>query len=193
MTHSDLHQDLLEVLRNYWRIRNVIEFVRISELGQADVLIEYRGVDPVDGVPPFIANESFKLAIKAMHAHATQRMSSDYLLLLISKYEHFLSSKLKSIGQPGEGTLGQLQKATEKKFNVPNNSIKLASEVRERRNCLIHRNGQADQKYINAAADAALLSNGHIHTVALNSPISPGPEYLSFAADVLFQYSKAMP
>ncbi|MFE8599333.1 hypothetical protein [Archangium violaceum] len=193
MTHADLYSAMLEVLKSYWRIRNITELVRATNILRPDLLIEYQGVHQVNGAPVFPSNEKLELSVDAICDHATKRMASDYFLILISKYEHFLSSRLKAAGQPGHGTLGQLQKAAEQKFGLSGDPVRLGSEIRERRNCIVHNNGKADLKYINSAKDAAAIGKGYVSLVAVGDTIVPPPDYLSFAADSLLKYSSSMP
>jgi hypothetical protein len=193
MTHSDLHIALLDVVRNYWRTRNAVAILKISDFYPGDLLVEYSGIGSIDGASPFPQHERLDAAMQALHSHAETRMCSDAFLLLIAGYERFLSYKLKNSGASGEGTLGNLQNAVESRFALSGTSITLSHEIRERRNCLIHRSGLSDAKYIAAAATASPLSQGHVHPVVLGVLILPTPEYLSYAADVLLQYGRQIP
>jgi hypothetical protein len=68
---------------------------------------------------------------------------------------------------------------------VPATLIEDLSEVRERRNSMIHHADSATPKYVAAAATVSPRAHPFVKTVAVGENVSPTDAYLIYSADVL--------
>ena len=113
-------------------------------------------------------------------------------LATIAGFESRLITRLISLGDSGEGTLGQLQARIEKLISVPVVLSEELSEVRERRNAMIHNGDLADAKYVAASAAVLPRAAPYVKATVIGDNVSPTEIYLTYSTDVLVRYSTAI-
>ncbi len=111
MTKSDLERELLEIFRTYWRIRAGLALFRQHRAGDPDgaLALDYRNVPIFGNVSGPISVETVDAALHSVARYERERLITDVFLLLISRFEQFLSHQSVQRGGLGDGTLGYLQ------------------------------------------------------------------------------------
>jgi hypothetical protein len=128
----------------------------------------------------------------ALNDFIIRRLPRDLFLALIAEFEGRISARLVSLSQPEGGTLGKLQERIQAARTLPATLIEDLSEVRERRNSMIHHADRATPKYVAAAAMVLPRAHPFVKTVAVGENVSPTDAYLVYSADVMVRYSDSV-
>ncbi len=197
MTPSDLEAAVLESLRAYWRIKAALALHKAYSTHDALGIdtIDYESVPQHGVATAFLHNETVTQATGAIAKYVDERLSCDFFLSLIAHFESFLSDVLIRAGQSPSGTFGALQRAVEQIHTIPPNVVEDCDEIRERRNALIHHQGRvgAGSRYETAAAKVFPRAPGMVPDPAAVTVIGVPPQYLSYVADVVVRYGRAIP
>lgn len=191
MTPLQFQAEALEILKNYWRIKAAIALYGASTVG-TNVNLEYANIPSVGITSNHFGVESVKDAISALHDFIGRRLPRDLFLALIAEFEGRLSLHLVSLGEQGGGTLGALQNKIEARISIPPDLRNDLSEIRERRNAMIHNADLAEARYVVAAAAVLPRANPHVKAVVIGENLSPTETYLAYAADVMVRYSNSI-
>lgn len=99
-----------------------------------------------------------------------------------------MGAVLRSKGESDSGTLGALQnRMLSFCIDASSDDVKSLDEVRERRNCLIHHSGNANQKYIDTLKVPGFLAA--FPSVYLGDKVEIDGEYLSYVTEKIWNYS----
>lgn len=191
MTPARFRSTTLDLLKNYWRIKAANALYRSTRRVTADRL-EYSNVPAVGFASNQFVSESVVDASLALNTFVLQRLPRDLLLALIAEFESRLVARLRSLGQPEDGTLGALQTKIQAKTTVPPTLIEDLNELRERRNAMIHHADIAGAKYVAASTSVLPRAAHFIKVTSVGDNVSPTEGYLAYAADVLVRYSDAI-
>ncbi|WP_437841769.1 hypothetical protein [Sorangium sp. So ce1153] len=193
MTPLDLEREVLDVLRNFWRMRAALIFLRqeaeskVTALGR--LTVRFDNVPNCSVAPDFLHGETLDTTLSGIASFEQSRMRNDVLLAMISRIELYFSDRLAALGRlPSDATLGRLQRLCESMAVVPRKFIESFDEVRERRNVIIHHHGIATARYAQAASRIPSLSS-----LLPGVSVVTDESYLSYAADVLVQYGRYIP
>lgn len=193
MTPSDLERDALDVLRNFWRMRAALAFLRAEAEPRSRELqaIEVR----FDNIPPsslstaILGGEALQAVLSAIADFEVTRLRNDVLLAMIARLEAYMSDRLRAASSlPNDATFGRLQRACETMVAIPQHRIEALDEVRERRNALIHHHGAATPRYLQAASKLPSLPATQVGTVIITDD-----SYLSYAVGTLVEYGRCIP
>ena len=188
MTSAQFRATALDLLKNYWRIKAANALYRSARRVTADRL-DYSNVPAVGFSANQFVNESIVDASMALNTFVLQRLPRDLLLALIAEFESRLVARLRSLGQPEDGTLGALQTRIQARTAIPPLLIDDLNELRERRNVMIHHGDIAGAKYVTASASVLPRAAQFIRVASIGDNVSPTEGYLAYAADVLVRYS----
>jgi len=188
MTPAQFHAVALDLLKNYWRIK-AANALQLSSPDIATGQLEYSNVPNVGVAINSFAAESVADALSALQTFLADRLPRDLFFALIAEFETRLVTRLLSLGDTGEGTLGQLQTRLEQSLPVPDGLSQDLKEIRERRNAMTHNHDLADHKYVLAAAAVLPRATPYVTAVVTGANVSPGDQYLAYSADALVRYS----
>jgi len=188
MTPAQFHAVALDLLKNYWRIK-AANALQLSSPDIATGQLEYSNVPNVGVAINSFAAESVADALSALQTFLADRLPRDLFFALIAEFETRLVTRLLSLGDTGEGTLGQLQTRLEQRLPVPAGLSQDLKEIRERRNAMTHNHDLADHKYVLAAAAVLPRATPYVTAVVTGANVSPGDQYLAYSADALVRYS----
>ena len=191
MTPAQFELKALEIVKNYWRIKAAAAFYRASH-SETNVNLEYANIPSVGIASNHFGTETVRDATVALDDFINTRLPRDLFFALISEFEGRLSVRLVSLGGQGGGTLGALQDKIQASISVPPDLRNDLSEIRERRNVMIHHADLAQPRYVVAAAAVLPRANPHVKTVVVGENLSPTETYLAYAADVMVRYSNAI-
>jgi len=195
MTHSQLEASVISTLQMYWRIKAALaiyqEYSAHEDLGIR--VIDYASVPQIGFATSFLTNETVSEATAAVADYVQNRLSGDLFLAMIAHFEAFLIAIIVRGGGAASGTLGQLQHAVQALHTIPQPIVEDFDEVRERRNVLIHSHGQINARYRSAAINVFARSHGFVPDPTTIVSIGIPADYLSYVADVVVRYSKALP
>jgi hypothetical protein len=188
MTHAALVLRAREVVENYWRIRASLRLLAPGQAHGATAL-QFEGIPQVGSMTGLLQSETIAEAHASLGNYAANRLSRDMFVALIAVFEKRLIAYLRAAGLSTNGTLGTLQFRVQTIASVPADLVEDLDEVRERRNAQMHHDGQADQKYVDAALKVHARFPQHVAAVAVGTFVIPDGSYLTYAADVLVRYS----
>lgn len=193
MTPHDLEREVLDVFRNFWRIRAALTFLRQEASAGISALkaleIHFDNVPSCSATSHIFGNETLDTALSGIELFEQDRLRNDVLLAMISRLEMYLSDRLVAAGSlPVDATFGRLQRVCEAMVAVPQAQIDALDEVRERRNAIIHHRGVATTRYLLAAAKVPTVT-----AVSAGSIIITDDAYLSYAVDSLVSYGRCIP
>jgi hypothetical protein len=191
MTPAQFQLIALEIVKNYWRIKAAAAFYRASHSG-TNVNLEYANIPSVGIASNHFGMETVRDATLALDDFIDTRLPRDLFFALISEFEGRLSFRLVSLGGQGGGTLGALQTRIQARVSVPPDLRNDLTEIRERRNAMIHHADLAHANYVVAAAAVLPRANPQVKAVVAGENLSPTEMYLAYAADVMVRYSNAI-
>jgi hypothetical protein len=191
MNPAQFQSVTLEILKNYWRIKAANALYRSSTVLAADRM-EYANVPVVGVVGNNFASEAVSDAIPALHGYIARRLPRDLFLALIAEFESRIVVRLRSLGEPEDGTFGTLQNRIQSRIPVPQTLIDDLNEVRERRNAMIHHGDIATPRYVAASAIVSLRAGHFVIAAVTGDNVSPTERYLTYSADVLVRYSNSI-
>jgi hypothetical protein len=189
--HSDLVRNVQSSLHAYWRIRAanaaMLQFSQF-ELWRS-LPLEFGNLTTTKEIQPPNRAPITDSLLEIENYIRNGRSAADFFLVIISHIESFFSSILIAKNQPPEGTLGNLQHRAEKAYSIlPSSHTEIMSEIRERRNCIIHSHGIAGSKYILIASVASLPPP--IRSVTDGQALTIDEFYLTYACDGLIAYAR---
>ena len=191
MSPSQFQAAALEVLKNYWRIKAANAVYRSSP-DVATGRLEYSNVPVVGVTANQFASESVADAMSALHGFIVRRLPRDLFLALIAEFESRIVSRLISLGELGDGTLGELQARIQGRIALPKALVDDLNEVRIRRNMMIHHGDIADSKYVAASVAVSSRASPFVQVATAGDNVSPTEGYLAYSADVLVRYSNSV-
>lgn len=191
MTHDDFVAGAKEVVENYWRIRASLKLLAPTPTNGRSRL-QFEGIPAVGSMSGLLQNETIDEARASLDRYASSRLARDLFIALIAVLERRFSARLIAANKTDTGTLGALQHAIERIATVPIDVREDFNEVRERRNALMHSDGRADDKYVDAANRVRIRSTGFVAAAARGDLVIPDGAYLTYAADVLTRYSASI-
>jgi hypothetical protein len=181
----------LETLKNYWRIKAANALYGAS----TDVVIErleYTNVPAVGFTAQDFASEVTTDALLALQTYIARRLPRDLFLALIANFEARVIARLRSLGEPEDGTLGTLQSRIQARISLAPALIEDLNEIRERRNAMIHHADVAGPKYVAAAGVVSLRAAPFVNQAVVGDNVMPVENYLAYAGDALVRYSNAI-
>jgi len=189
---NDLVEGIKASLHSYWRIRaaNAAMIVFSESELWTNLSLEFENVPASSELPAPLPASFIELREEIENYIVNGRASTDFFLALIAQFEAFLSAVLVLRGKSDEGTLGALTTRAEAEYGIAASSmeVEVVSEIRERRNAIIHNHGFANQRYLSAASTASVFSYcGHI---AIGQKLEIDDVYLSRVADGLIAYAR---
>jgi hypothetical protein len=191
MTAAQFQAAALDLLRNYWRIKAANAIYR-SEPRMIQKRLEYANVPAIGFAANQFGSEAVADALRALDSFLIERLPRDLLLALVAELESRLVSCLRSLGEPDEGTFGQLQGRVQSKIAVSLTLIEDLSEIRERRNMMIHHGDIATARYVAASSAVLTRAGGYVKAAVIGDNVAPTEQYLAYASDIMVMYSNAI-
>jgi hypothetical protein len=191
MNHATFRSAALDLLKNYWRIKAAIVLYRSSTAVVAGRL-EYSNVPAVGVAANLFPSESVADAHEALDRFIAGRLPRELFLALVSELEGRIAARLLSMGELGDGTLGELQFRIQKKLSLAPHLIDDLNEIRERRNAMIHHANGAHAKYVAASTAVLPRAGSFVKAVVEGDRVIPTEKYLTYADDVMVSYSNAV-
>ncbi len=191
MNHAQFAAEALDILRNYWRIKAANAFNR-SLQNEASGCLEYSNVPAVGFSQNCFNSEPLETVGAALDQFIVERLPRDFFLALIAVIESRIGTRLVSLGESSDGTLGALQNRIQAQLSLPQVLIEDFDEVRERRNIMIHHEDLANGRYVVAVNAVLPRSTSFVVPVVSGQRVHLTENYLAYAADVLVRYSCAV-
>jgi len=191
MTPSSFQATTLDLLKNYWRIKAANALYRSSTDLTTHRLV-YTNVPIVGLVVNQFASEAVGDAMTALDDFIRRRLPRDLFLAIIAEFEGRLTARLISLGQQPSGTLGNLQLSIQNQVTLHPEIISDLTEIRERRNAMIHHADMAHSRYVSASAAVLPRAAPFVNVTVAGDNVTPTEIYLAYAADVLVRYSNAI-
>lgn len=191
MSPADFEAGSRDIVENYWRIRAALRLL-VPGRAAATSRLQFDGIPQLGTMTGLLQNETVAETHASLAAYATNRLSRDMFVALIALFERRLTTRLLAAGMNASGTLGALQHRVQTLVSMPNDLMEDLDEVRERRNSLMHHDGDAHDKYVDAASKAHSRNPQHVALVSAGTLVIPDGPYLTYAADVLVRYSAAI-
>jgi hypothetical protein len=192
MNKQVLQDEIIETVRNYWRLKAALAVYR--ETSDVQPLLSrsltYTGLPSYGRINSYLNAEKLQESFSQLSSYVSNRLPQDTFLLQLSVLEQFLSNELSIRNLDSSGTLGRLQKTLEGSHQV-NSKLPIVlqlDEVRARRNCLIHNHGKVNPEYKTAAISAYQYSNGNIDDPNLVQDLRISEKYLIYCGDTLINY-----
>lgn len=191
MNHLDFRAEVLDTLRYYWRVRAAVALFKRSNIPFAGKM-QYSAIPQNELAHGFLSEETVENALTALTKYSRERLARDIFIILIARFEARLIAKLEGAGEPGDGTLGNIQTKIQRIITVPIEQVCDLDEIRERRNVLIHLNGQCDAKYRKTAQKVNPRAGANVIIPEVGELVLPSDAYLTYAAAALIRYSATL-
>lgn len=188
-------ESLVDCLVCYWRIRAALSVARSNTDIDRSILLKYRNYPEISSTSHYLSSEPLSVALSQLELYERDRLAVDCFLMIIARFEMFLSQTLRRCGNMTEGTLGHLQEAAQREYSIARNcaEVLLADEIRERRNCVIHSHEKATARYITKAIAASRLCPTVVAIPTVGQLVRPDEAYLTHSVDVLMRYYALFP
>ena len=191
MTKSQLEQQIIKTIKNYWRIKSSFAIYK-KHLPRTILTqeINYENIPSLAFIGKINVHETIQETLNQIDNYSNDRLARDFFLAIISHIEEFFSNYLKQMGKQSDGTLGALQNRVQKICTIPTLLIEKFDEIRERRNSLIHHGGFVTNRYSETANKIFATSNGFIEDPTTITHLKIDSKMLTYTGDVLIEYSQ---
>lgn len=189
--HSALKSDVSNTLQQYFEIKAALP-LGLTALMQSTLqknAVSFSGLVSEDLELYSGKRTSRELFEKIIRFSDDGSLAYNIFLTQISNLERFCGDYLshKQVGQTG--TLGQILSAMKAHTSDPENSeIVIMNEILERRNCLIHNHGLANQKYVTASQSPHVPNQWRSAT--LGQSLTMISDYILYASESIVRYSQ---